>query len=74
LRRCYDKNALTACYLVLRDNATNSMATKPKTKPRVTRSISFLPAHLEHLKKRAKAENRSVNFLVNELVRLDNGK
>jgi len=38
---------------------------------RVTRSISFFPEHIRHLKERALRENRSVNYLVNELIARD---
>lgn len=38
---------------------------------RVTTSVSFLKGHLDHLKRRARVEKRSVNYLVNELIRQD---
>lgn len=52
------------------------MPVKPFKKPtkRITRSISFLPECLAHLAKKGAKESRSVNWLVNDLVRKDAGK
>lgn len=45
---------------------------KPRKRvSRIIRSISFPPDMLSHLAKRAKAESRSVNWLVIELIRKD---
>jgi hypothetical protein len=42
-----------------------------KKPARITRSISFEKNLMSHCKKRAKELNRSVNWVVNNLVRLD---
>ena len=43
------------------------------TRSRVNRSVSFPTRVLQILKARAKKENRSVNYLVNQAVAKDNG-
>jgi hypothetical protein len=48
------------------------MPPKPKKKsPRVTRSISFEIALMSHCKKRARELRRTVNWVVNEMIRAD---
>lgn len=46
---------------------------KYKNPHRVSRSITFLKEGYAHLEKRAAAENRSINWLVNDLVARDVG-
>lgn len=47
----------------------NDQTTTKKSPRLITRSISFDPAVLDYLKARAVKERRSVNWLVNELLR-----
>ena len=58
---------VTECYALTMPKQAKSR----KRTPRVVRSISFLPEAMAHLVKRAKAESRSVNWLVNDLARQD---
>lgn len=52
---------------------TTGVRAKYKNPHRVSRSITFLKDGYEHLEKRATAENRSVNWIVNDLVAQDVG-
>lgn len=48
------------------ESVTNTVARKPRL---ITRSISFDPALLEYAKVRATRERRSVNWIVNDIIR-----
>lgn len=50
-----------------------SAPVKYKNPHRISRSITFLKEGYAHLEKRAEAEGRSINWLVNDLVAKDVG-